>query len=403
MMKIVNYFVRYILAICMICASFMVNIKSASAKSEATTLAELRQELKNLQAKKQSTQNQKNMTEKEKRQRNNDIMNANQEIKNSENKIAEAKADIEATQVKIAELDKQTKDLMESYQVMLGDNSYLEFVTDSSSMTELIMRIDAVRQVTNYNKDKLAEMEELIKTNEQKQVDLKNYEVELNNNIDSYQKQIESLDSSLLALSDISIGIDEEIDIVQTNIKNYVAMGCGENQKFTECASYSYNSTWLKPVTKGTVTSLFGWRKLNGASSNHSGIDIGTPEGTSVYSATNGKVVYIIRGSSCGGNQVYIESKVDGVTYTMLYAHMLSINVSLHQDVSNQTVIGKSGGQSTAKKYGGYDRCTFGAHLHYSVSKSNWTTWSHFYSNLINPPGFPGKGASFYSRTQWFR
>ena len=400
--KLSEYFIRYILAIFIFVSCFIFKPYEIEAKSEATTLAELRQELKELQAKKQKTQNQKAVTEAQKRQRNNDIKNANQEIINSENKISEAKASIEETNKRITELNDKTNELMENYQLLLGDNSYLEFVTESSSMTELIMRIDAIKQISTYNKEKLTELEELIKTNEQKQVDLKNYEVELNKNIASYEKQIESLDSSLLELSDISMDIDGEIKIVETSIKNYVAMGCKENQKFTDCVSYSYNSTWLKPVVKGKITSIFGWRTLNGEASNHSGIDIGTDEGTTVYSSTNGKVVYIIRGSDCGGNQVYIESKVNGVTYTMLYAHLLSISVSLNQEVTNQTVIGKSGGLSTAKKYGGYDRCTFGAHLHYSVSKSNWTSWSHFYVNLINPPGFPKKGAWFYQRTQWF-
>lgn len=400
--RLSEYFIRYILAIVLFVSCFIFKVEDASAKSEATTLAELRQELKELQAKKQKTQSQKAMTEAQKRQRNNDIRNANQEIVNSENKISEAKNAILQTNTKISELNEQTNELMKNYQLLLGDNIYLEFVTNASSMTELIMRIDAVKQISQYNKDKLTEMEELIKTNEQKQVDLKKYEVELNKNIANYEKQIESLDSSLLELSDISMDIDEEIKIVETNIKNYVAMGCKENQKFTECASYSYNSTWLKPVVKGSINSLYGWRVINGKSSNHSGIDIGTPEGTTVYSSTNGKVVYIIRGASCGGNQVYIESKVNGVTYTMLYAHLLSINVSLNQTVTNQTVIGKSGGRSTSISYGGYDSCTFGAHLHYSVSKSNWTSWSHFYANLMNPPGFPGKGSWFYARTQWF-
>ena len=318
--KLSEYFIRYMLAILLFVSCFVFKTSDVSAKSEATTLAELRQELKELQAKKQKTQSQKAYTEAQKRQKNNDIKNANQEIVNSENKIIEAKASIEETNKKIEELNAQTNELMENYQLLLGDNSYL----------------------------------------------------------------------------------DEEIKIVETNIKNYVAMGCKENQKFTDCASYSYNSTWLKPVVKGTISSLYGWRTLNGKSSNHSGIDISVPEKTTVYSSTNGKVVYIIRGASCGGNQVYIESKVNGVTYTMLYAHLLSINVSMNQTVTNQTVIGSSGGKSTSVKYGGYDRCTFGAHLHYSVSKSNWTSWSHFYTNLMNPPGFPGKGATFYARTQWF-
>lgn len=167
---------------------------------------------------------------------------------------------------------------MKFYQEMTSSNAYLEFVSESSSMTDLIMRIDAVKKLSEFNKNKLEEMENLIKSNEQKNVDLVNYEKQLNSNIASYEKKIEELDTSLLNLVDIGVDINDEIDIVTKNINHYKSLGCGENQKFTECAKFAYNGTWLKPVNSGMVTSLFGLRTLNGKTGSHSGIDIGVPE-----------------------------------------------------------------------------------------------------------------------------
>lgn len=391
--------VNIVLLLLMLYITGPVSVKAAST---ATTLAELRAELKALQKKKADNESQKQYTQSQINQKNQDISNAYTEIEKSETQIAEAKKTIEDTQVRISELNQQTEELMAYYQIMTSDNSYLEFITDSSSMTEMIMRIDAVDHLVNSNREKLIEAEDLIKSNEQQQVDLKNYEKKLNQNIESYKNKIDELDSSLLQMSDIAVDINEEIKMVQTSIKTYEEMGCKENEKFDVCATKVNNTGWLKPLTKGKITSLFGWRTLNGSASNHSGIDIGITEGTNVYSATAGKVVYITRKGSCGGNQVYIESVVNGTTYTVQYAHLLSISVSLGDTVTNQTVIGKSGGYSTAKKYGGYDSCTFGAHLHFGVSKSRFTSWTNYYANLINPPGFPGKGSWFYSRTQWF-
>lgn len=407
--KLSEYFLRYILSIFIFvsCFLFSPNEYDALSSSDPTTLAELRQELKKLQKKKQDLANQKAWTQAEKNKKNQEIQNAQDEIKNSENKIISLKEEVEETKKKITELEDKTNELMAFYQEMLGNNSYMEFISESSSMTELIMRIDAVKQVTSYNKDKLEEMENLIKENEQKNVDLVKYEKQLNSNIASYEKKIEELDTSLLNLVDIGVDINDEIDIVNKNIKHYESLGCGENQKFTECAQFAYNGTWLKPVVSGKISSLFGKRTLNGTTGTHSGIDIAVAEKTPVYSSTNGKVVYLVNSSNskmwrCGGYQVYIESKVNGKTYVMLYAHLLSYNVKLYQTVTNQTVIGYSGGYSTSSRYGGYDTCTFGAHLHYSVSEGYWSNWTTFYKNLINPPGFPGKGARFYSRTQWF-
>ena len=269
-------------------------------------------------------------------------------------------------------------------------------------MTDLIMNMDTIKEIMNYNKNRLIELEKLIKTKEQLQVNLKYREKELERKINDYKNKIDELDSSLIEMQDISMDITGEIKIVEDNIRNYEAMKCGENEKFTVCiertSKIGNNYTWLKPTNHGIITSTFGKRYLNGKWGFHGGIDIGLVEGTPVYSTTSGRVVHIVNRSHCGGNQIFIESKVNGQYYTMQYAHLLSINVKRNQIVTNQTMIGKSGGSSTRS----YDRCTTGGHLHYGVSKSRFTTWSNFTAHLINPPGYPGRGVRFYSRTQWF-
>ena len=371
--------------------------------SEASTLAELRQELKNLQNKKRRTENQKHWTKDQINQKNNEIVNANKEISDSKTKINEAKLDIENTNKEIESLKEETNKIIVFYQKISNENIYAHLISESTSMTDLIMNMDTIKEIMDYNKNQLIKLEDLIKTKEQLQVDLKNREKELTQKIADYKNKIDELDSSLIQMQDISMNIDGEIKIVQDNIKNYEAMRCGENEKFTVCmertSKIGNNNTWLKPTTHGIITSVFGRRYLNGRWGFHSGIDIGLAEGTPVYSATNGRVVHIVNRSNCGGNQVFIESKVNGQYYTMHYAHLLSINVKRNQVVTNQTMIGKSGGGATTKKY---DRCTTGGHLHFGVAKSKFTTWSNYQATLINPPGYPGRGVRFYSRTQWF-
>lgn len=405
--KYLNYFIRYISVIVIIAYSFLIIPTKTNASSKATTLAELKAELKDLETKYRNNEYKKNLTKAEINAKNVAINEAHSEIEKSENNIATAKAEIESTQTKITELNEQTNEIMAFYQLMNGDNAYLQFVSDSASMTDLIMRIDAIEQLATYNKNKLAELDSLIKTNEQKQVDLKNYEKQLQSNITTYEQKIAELDSSMLELSDISVSIEDEIKIQKSLIKMYEDAGCKDSDQLAVCISYGANTGWLKPVSKAYVSSLFGYRILNGKSSNHSGIDLGMAEGTTVYSSTNGRVISIIR-TNCGGNQVYVQSLVAGKKYTLLYAHLLSVSVKEGQNITTQTVIGKSGGYSTSAKYGGYDTCTFGAHLHLSVSEGYYTeypakqAYKLFVAHLINPPGYPGKGAWFYSRTQWF-
>ena len=96
---------------------------------------------------------------------------------------------------------------------------------------------------------------------------------------------------------------------------------------------------------------------------------------------------------------IYVQHSVNGKKYTTVYMHLKSFNVDVGDTVFLATVIAYSGGGVSTM---GYDRCTTGAHLHISVSKGYYTSYANYVANLINPPGYPGKGAYFNSRTQWF-
>lgn len=408
--KLSEYFIRYIFVF-LILALYILEPMYVKAASNTDTLAGMRQELENLYQEKADAEHEKEVSEAEKEAKNKAISDAYAKIEETKINVEEAKKSIEESNEKIAELDQQTQDLMAYYQILQGNNSYMEFITDSSSMTELIMRSDAIEMLSNYNQEKLVELEDLIEENEQKQVELIKYEEELNANIAEYQRQLEEIDASIIQFSDISMDLDGEIELMENTIKMYEDMGCTETETISACYArlsdsdyewYINNYGWLKPVTKGRITSLFGWRSVPGQSSYHSGIDIGVSEGTDVYPAASGKVIKTVSRSSCGGNQIYIQTVVNGEVYTTQYAHLLEMYVSVGDTVTVNDVIALSGGYSTAKKNGGYDTCTTGAHLHFGVSVGAYTTWAKYTANLIEPPGFPGKGSWFYSRTQWF-
>ena len=395
-----SYFIRYMFVF-LILAVYILEPMSARAATNynSMTLAEMRQELARLKQEKADNEHQQEVTEAEKEAKNKAISDTYAKIDETKVKVEEAKQSIEESNARITELDKQTQDLMAYYQILQGNNSYMEFITDSSSMTELIMRADAIEQLSNYNQEKLVELENLIDETEQKQVELLEYEDELNANIAEYQRQLEEIDSSLLQFSDISMSIDEEIETLEDVIETNENMGCKDNETPTACAvrlssenddDYSWyinNYGWLKPVTKGRI---------------YSGIDIAVSEGTNVYPAASGVVVRTVSRSSCGGNQIYIQAVINGEVYTMQYAHLLEVYVSKGDTVDVNDVIALSGGYSTSISHGGYDSCTTGAHLHFGVSEGYYESFANYTANLINPPGFPGKGSWFYSRTQWF-
>lgn len=413
--KIGSYFIRYMFVFLILAMYILEPMRVMGATNyNSMTLAEMREELARLKQEKADNQYQQEVTQAEKEAKNKAISEAYAKIEETQIKIEEIKQSIEETNVRIEELNQQTQELMVYYQIMQGNNAYIEFITESSSMTELIMRVDVVEQLTSYNQKMLVELEDLIKDNEQQQVELLEYEEELNENIADYERQLEEIDSSLLQFSDISMTLDEEIETLEDVIETNENMGCKDSETPTTCAvrlanennsDYSWyinNYGWLKPVVSGKVSSLFGWRSVSGQSSYHSGIDISVSEGTKVYPAASGVVVRTVSKSSCGGNQIYIQVVVNGVVYTIQYAHLLEVYVQKGDTVDVNDVIGLSGGYSTASRYGGYDTCTTGAHLHFGTSVGAYTTFSNYTANLIEPPGFPGKGVWFYSRTQWF-
>ncbi|MBK6699135.1 MAG: M23 family metallopeptidase [Saprospiraceae bacterium] len=95
----------------------------------------------------------------------------------------------------------------------------------------------------------------------------------------------------------------------------------------------------------------------------HAGIDFTAPEGTSIQSTGDGKVIRIENKPSGYGKSVLISH---GFGYETLYAHMQSIKVREGQKVKKGEIIGTIGNTGTST----------GAHCHYEV---------HFNKKPVNP------------------
>lgn len=379
---------------------------NVTASSKANTINELKGELSALKETKRRNDNKKAKTQSEIRESNQTITNAKNEITVNQNKIEQAKADIITLNDEIVKTEESIKETIKAYQLTDGENVYLEYVFEAKSYEELVYRYAIVEQIIDYNNEQIDKYNGLIKKNEDLQVELAEREIVLNNKIDEMSNHIDDLGNQLEEITEHTMDIQDEIDSTEELINYYVKLGCEPDQNLNECVSIKGDTMFRKPLSRGTITSYYGYRTnpLTGKGTKfHSGVDIGgNKEGTNVYASANGMVGKIIRRASCGGNQVYVYHTINGVRYTSSYWHLLSINVKIGDKVDSTTVVGTVGGGSGTRSY---DSCSTGAHLHYMIAKGwygeTYTTYSKFLANTLNPKdilNLPSKGTYWSSR-----
>lgn len=377
-----------------------------NANTNAKTLGELKRELSTLKSKKQQKENEKSQTQGEINASNQSIASAKNEITVNQEKVEQAKKDIIELNENIEQTNKSIQKTMKAYQLTDGSNVYLEYVFDATSYEDLVYRYAVVEQIIDYNNEQIDKYNDLIKKNEQLQVDLANREVELNKQIDSLSSKIESLGDRLASISEETMDVQDEINSTQELVNYYTNLGCRDDQDLNSCVDIKGDTAYRKPLVRGTITSYYGYRinPLTGTSTKfHSGVDIGgNAEGTSVYATANGMVGKIIRRASCGGNQVYVFHTINGRQITSVYMHLLNINVSIGDQVTSNTVVGTVGGGSGTR---GWDSCSTGAHLHFTLATGwygkTYVNYSTFLANTYDPKstlGLPDKGGYWYSR-----
>lgn len=397
--------------------SYFVNPAPVIAKTDAEeTLGDKQKELEDLRRQKREIESQKEETKQQIQAKKNAIAQAEKDIAQAEKDIEEAEEKIVASNKRIEGLKEQTEKIMKALQQLQSKNVYVEYVSDASSITDLVMRISAIEQITSSNQKNLEKLKALIKQNEQLKKDLAEKQKYLEKKIPEYQSAIESLYGNLDSYDMYELDIDTKIKTAEANVKMYEEVSkklFGTIKKDALIIELMASSSWLKPLIKGTVTSPEGYRyhPISGKHSFHSGIDIGgNAEGTPVYAAAGGTVSGIVPFYSCGGNMLYIDVVVDGKPYTTFYYHLLTINVKVGDPVDHKTVIGTVGGgpraQAAARAAGKtVDGCSTGAHLHFGVKNGFYSAKEGTpASKVIVPPGFRNaKGYSWNTRTAFYK
>lgn len=302
---------------------------------------------------------------------------------------------IDTTKQELSEAKETEKSQYESMKLRIkymyekGDSTYVDLLMEAGSLSELLSKAEYITKISSYDrqkldeyaatKEKIAEKEKALEEehaellnlqNETeakqasvekllaaKQTELQNYETKIasaEGQISEYAKSIEAQENQIKSIEAEIKRKEEEARKKAEEEKKKAAAANKAAQTYKTVSLGDVSFTWPCPAS-GRITSGFGGRKspTKGASSNHQGIDISAPTGTSIVAAAAGEVV-IATYSSSAGNYVMISH--GGGVYTV-YMHASSLLVSQGQSVKKGQTIAKVG--ST-----GYST---GSHLHFGV------------------------------------
>ena len=107
------------------------------------------------------------------------IAEYDRQIKQAQDDIEKLQVEIDESNLEIEKKSKESKKIIEYYQVANGNNAYLEYAFGAESITDMIYRMSVVEQLTEYNDKVMKELEELIAKNKKQQQELTNKKASL--------------------------------------------------------------------------------------------------------------------------------------------------------------------------------------------------------------------------------
>ncbi|WP_050179907.1 murein hydrolase activator EnvC family protein [Domibacillus robiginosus] len=358
-----------------------------------------------------------------------------QEIADTRAEIERLRAEIEELKIRIAERTEVLEDRARSIQQSGGSASYMEVLLGAESFSDFVSRATAVTTLVNADKEilqeqerdkkqleaseqkvkeKLASLEDMLKDLQEMKAKLEKQRAAKNNVMkglvadehEAHEQKL-SLEEEQSLLSSQEASIQAAIKAEQTRIAEQKRLAEAAAKKKAEqeaaaakaaaskAAAVSSSPAPSAPAEKaapaaqpkqearstaapadtggmfmrpaqGTFTSGFGQRSLG----DHKGVDIANSESVPIVAAADG-VVSRSYYSDSYGNAIFISHSINGQVYTTVYGHM-SERVVQGGSVSKGQVIGYMG--NTGRSYG--------QHLHFEIHKGPWTLGKE---NAVDP------------------
>ena len=330
----------------------------------------------------------------------NNIKNITTKISQTENEIVNIQKEIDRSNKEIEEKNAESKRVIEYYQIENGNNAYLEYIFGAETITDMIYRMSVVEQLTDYNDKIMKELKILVEQNKKKKIELNSKKEDLKKLQSSLEEEKKKIEADSAQVEGTIPSTKGKIEFYQQRVNYYRNKGCSSNDVIgvtcdvpkkvvvTKSSTSSSRSGSSSKVDAGPVIGDNGFRfPVNGGrisqyygNGGHKGLDITRGCGTPIYAVASGRVYYVGNNLDIyGAKMVLIVHNVNGTLVFSQYAHLQGYNVSVGQDVDNNTVIGYMGttGYST------------GCHLHLEMSEGyGWaynTTYWTYTKHIINP------------------
>lgn len=320
------------------------------------------------------------------------IASIEKKITQAEEEIDQLKIEIDQSNEDIKEKEKESKSLVQYFQVISNENTYLEYIFEADSITDMIYRVSVIEQLTDYNKEIMDDLEKLIQENQQKseELDKKNEELEsLKKELNSEKERIETENKEIEGTLPSTKG---QIEYYKKQVSYYKSKGCKSNDVIgvtcdkppassgggnanvdTGSGAIIGTNGFRRPIVGGRISWYYG----NGG---HKGMDYAAACGTPIYPVAAGRVYYVGNTlDTWGAKMILIVHNYNGRLIFSQYAHLQGYNVSVGQNVDIGDVIGYVGSTGNSS----------GCHLHLEMSEDyGWVyngTYSQYNSHIINP------------------
>lgn len=359
---------------------FLVNTSydRVNVDARGITLGQYEQKLKEFKDLAEQNKRAINRTQAEIRNANNRVNSLKNETLNLVKEINELNKEIEDFKNKINKKITDSKHIIEYMQFMEEDNLYFNYVLKADNVTDVINREMIIKQIIDYNKKSISEMETIIEGNKERQKKIDSRQKVIDNKEEELKKNIVILGEVRSTLAEGGVSIDKQIRIYDELVASYKKLGCKSHHVIGVDCARSDAGVFRRPTQTGYVTQ----EQYYTPKYTHRGIDISSRNQTreKIYPIADGRIIakYI---DIWGALVVAIEhySVVQGKYYTSLYAHMSSYapGIAVGNRITSNQYLGYMGnsGKST------------GVHLHMELfpcrflglGDKNCSTWEKYF------------------------